>query len=160
MPVVSITSQFRTHRSAALAGGFARLAAFCADNPDAAAVPAARIALDNLFRILEMYRYDAFEDEERVGVLARHELGALPVDPDQEGAPPWHQVVRGALEAARLAVYPTEARETAILEAQDGLRQISRSSRTASLAAAGNIKRFWTTFDGAIRRSGAAARSP
>jgi hypothetical protein len=67
---MSINSSYELDQSAALARRYASLAASFLANPKKGSTEEAQVPLENLFRILEMYRYDAFSDENRRGVLA------------------------------------------------------------------------------------------
>jgi hypothetical protein len=67
---MSIITSYEVDQSAALAKRYASLAATFLSNPSAGKTKEAQIPLENLFRILEMYRYEAFSDENRRGILA------------------------------------------------------------------------------------------
>ena len=89
---MSITSSFRVDDSATLAKQFALLTAGYVDNPpNTEADPSTLVPLENVFRLLEMFRYDAFADENREGVLAMNA-------PDQiyrmrVETKPWHELI-------------------------------------------------------------------
>src|SRR5437764_9567532 len=118
---MSITSSFRVDDSTALAKQFASLAAGYVDNPPNTEFdPAALVPLENVFRLLEMFRYDAFADESRQGVLAMNA-------PDQiyqmrVETKPWHEQIAHALQGALLQAYNGQQKDVAINELQDGIR--------------------------------------
>jgi hypothetical protein len=60
---MSIISSYDVDSSAALTKRFAALATTYVDDPTVAKSDTAKVPLENLFRILEMFRYDAFADE-------------------------------------------------------------------------------------------------
>jgi hypothetical protein len=67
MSIVSIQSE---DKSNFLCKRFASLATSYFDQPSAARSASAQVPLENLFRVLEMFRNDTFSDESRKGVLA------------------------------------------------------------------------------------------
>jgi len=141
---MSITSRYELDHSSSLAKRFAGLATSYMDDPAAAKNPDARIPLENLFRILEMYRYDAFEDEERSGVLALEGFDSpLPMMRSEQSS--WHTTIQSALENARQAVFPAETKDTVIQQLEDGLRQLSREGHIEDPLAS-HVRGFFTTF--------------
>ncbi|WP_147328213.1 MULTISPECIES: hypothetical protein [unclassified Duganella] len=123
---MSITSSFRVDDSSAMAKQFASITAGYVDNPpNTIADPAALVPLENVFRLLEMFRYDAFADESRDSVLA---INA----PDQIygmrlETKPWHEGIADALQSALLQAYAGQSKEEAIGELQDGIRELVQS---------------------------------
>ncbi|MCU7805766.1 MAG: hypothetical protein KZQ92_01855 [Candidatus Thiodiazotropha sp. (ex Lucinoma borealis)] len=124
---MSISSSFRVDDSTALAKQFASMAAGYFDNPpNTKANPAALVPLENVFRLLEMFRYDAFADESREGVLAMDA-------PDQiyrlrAETKPWHEQIAQALQIALQQAYDAnQQKEAAIDELQNGIRELVRS---------------------------------
>lgn len=120
---MSITSSFRVDDSTALAKQFALMAASYVDNPpNTDADPASRVPLENVFRLLEMFKYDAFADESREGVLAMNtpdQLYQMRVE-----IKPWHGQIANALQTALTQAYNGQATETAIDELQGGIRNL------------------------------------
>lgn len=120
---MSITSSFRVDDSTALAKQFALMAAQYVDNPpNTEADPASLVPLENVFRLLEMFRYNAFADESSEGVLAMNA-------PDQIYrvrviTKPWHEQIAQALQAALAQVYAEQQKEVAIDELQGGIRNL------------------------------------
>lgn len=146
---MSIASRFEVDHSSSLAKRFAGLAMSYMDNPMAAKDPVARVPLENLFRILEMYRYDAFEDEDRSGVLALKGFDSPLPSASLAARTPWHTTILMALETAREKVFPAETKEQAVQRLEDGLRQLSRDGRVAD-PQADRFRRFFATFSASI----------
>lgn len=145
---MSITSRFEVDQSSLLAKRFAGLATSYMDDPVAAKDPVARVPLENLFRILEMYRYDAFEDEERRGVLALEGFDSplLMVRREQSS---WYTPILDALEKARQAEFPAEPKDDVVERLEDGLRQLSSDGRIAD-PLANHFRGFFTKFAASI----------
>jgi hypothetical protein len=72
---VSTISLHHQDFSDALYRRFAMLASAYFDQPAEAKKPGAAVPLENLFRLLQMYKYNAFADERRSGVLALGGIG-------------------------------------------------------------------------------------
>ena len=141
---MSITSSFRVDDSTELAKQFASIAAGYIDNPpDTEEDPAALVPLENVFRLLEMFRYDAFSDESREGVLAMNA-------PDQiyrmrVETKPWHEQIVQALEVALQQTYGNQAKEAAIEELQGGIRELVRR-HALETSVAKRAKTFFTAL--------------
>jgi hypothetical protein len=110
-------------QSALLCKRFATLVSSFFDAPEQASAPAARVPLENLFRILQMFRYDAFSDERRSGVLA---IGTAPEHPalqlDDEN---WHTRIETALGNALSNTFAGIPKEDAIQQIQTSLRWLA-----------------------------------
>ena len=90
--------------------------------PSGASLPLAQVPLENVFRVLEMYRYDAFADEHRKGVLAL-EAG----EPDYlhaGGFKDWYVNIKRALEQTKTEVFGSVDKEQVVSTLQDSLRQL------------------------------------
>lgn len=141
---MSITSSFRMDDSTELAKQFASMAAAYVDNPPNTKIdPAALVPLENVFRLLEMFRYDAFSDESHEGVLA---MSA----PDQiyrvrVETKPWYDQILRALQAALLETYGNQSKEAAIEELQGGIRELVRN-RAPEAGVARRAKTFFTAL--------------
>lgn len=141
---MSITSSFRVDDSTALAKQFASLAAAYIDNPpNTETDPAALVPLENVFRLLEMFRYDAFADESREGVLAMNA-------PDQiyrmrVPTKPWHEQIAHALQNALQQAYAGQPKDAAISELQDGIRELVKSHQLEAQRAI-RAKSFFTAL--------------
>lgn len=141
---MSITSSFRVDDSTALAKQFALMTAAYVDNPpDTETDPAALVPLENVFRLLEMLRYDAFADESREGVLAMNTTDNfyhIPVD-----IKPWHEQIALALQTALKEAYAGQEKDSAIEELQDGIRNLVHSHPIEGNVAS-RAKTFFNTF--------------
>jgi hypothetical protein len=141
---MSITSSFRVDDSTALAKQFASLAAGYVDNPpNTEADPAALVPLENVFRLLEMFLYDAFSDESREGILAMNA-------PDQVyrvriQSKPWHEKIVQALQSALVQAYADQPKEEAIKELQGGIRELV-TNHPLEPNVAKRAKTFFTTL--------------
>lgn len=142
---MSIISSFHVDDSAALAKQFAALTATYIDHPpDTKADPATLVPLENVFRLLEMFRYNAYGDESRGGVLAMdtpNELYQMQLE-----AKPWQEGIVQALENALQQAYGAVQKEAAIDELQGSLRQLV-SSHVPEHDAAARAKTFLNTFE-------------
>lgn len=143
---MSLISIYEIDRSAELARRFAHLAAGYADDAEAAKQRTSQIPMENLFRILEMYRYNAFSDESRGGVLAIESFGTpRPILQTSN----WHEPILGALEVAMGKIFnftQTDNRfGAAIDELQDGLRKIGKGEITDPSVR--TVKSFLQSFE-------------
>ena len=78
--------------------------------------------LENVFRVLEMYRYDAFADEHRKGVLALEGHDVDVAEPRYEG--PWHTNIKDALERAMTEVFGPSGKDVVVPKLQASLRSL------------------------------------
>jgi hypothetical protein len=142
---MSIISSFQVDDSAALAKQFAAMTAGYIDNPpDPKVDPAALVPVENVYRLLEMFRYDAFGDESRDGVLAMD-------GPDQAyemhfAAKPWHEAIVQALQNAVLQAYGVGGKDRAVEELQASLRDIVKK-KDLDQAVASRAKKFLAAFE-------------
>lgn len=141
---MSITSSFRVDDSTSLAKQFALMAAGYVDNPPCTEEnPAALVPLENVFRLLEMFRYNAFADESREGVLAMN-------SPDQiyrmrVETKPWHEQIAQALQTALQQAYTDQPKEKAIDELQEGIRKLVQNHHLEAIEA-NRAKAFFTAL--------------
>lgn len=116
---MSTVSFLQADRSDLLAKRFAYLASTYFDHPEDAREPAAKIPLENLFRMLQMFRYDAFSDEPRSGVL---ELRGLDQHCNLTGSDQlWHQQIESALKTALAEAFGNTPKGEAIENVQSVL---------------------------------------
>jgi hypothetical protein len=101
---------------------FAVIAAEYLDRPEQARSYAAQVPLENLFRLLQMYRYDAFADEQRSGVLAQQGETDLYARPDDEE---WHSKIESAVKQSLTMSFGEIPKEQAIAELQITLRWLA-----------------------------------
>lgn len=101
---MSIISSYEVDNSAAIAKRFVSLALEYIKNPSAAQESSAQVPPENIYRMLEMFRYESSEDEIR------------------RGSSPWHTPITAALEQAMRKVFRGVQRGEAITQLQDSLR--------------------------------------
>lgn len=143
---MSIISTFEVENSAALAKRFAALTMGYIDDPDAAKSETARVPLENLFRILEMYRYGAFADENRKGVLALEGIEQWATSPARSEST-WHTDIVRALEQSLVTVFGSvTVKDQAIDELEDGLRDLATVGKLP-LEREQKVKAFFSNFN-------------
>ena len=106
-------------QSDGLARRFADLAAGYFDEPNEARTAAAKIPLENLFRMLQMFRYDAFSDEPRSGILELQGFGDQTYIVKSEEL--WHSKLQAAIGTALGEVFAGVPREEAVAQLQSTL---------------------------------------
>lgn len=122
---MAIISTYDTDKSGTLAKRYAQLAAQYFDRPDDARSPAAQVPLENLFRILEMYRHDAFGDDHRQGVLSMiSQTENYSMFPAEN---PWHSDIEQALGRAMHTTFGDTGKEDAVRSLQGSLRWLASS---------------------------------
>lgn len=140
---MSIISFYKTDDSNALYKRFASLACSYVDQPEIASTPVAQIPLENLFRLFEMYRYDAFVDENRRGVLA--------LDSFNEELTPsmhqisWHTDIEKALSTAINNTFVQHSKEEAIDELEGVLQHLANQSNLTADKQV-HAKQFFKSF--------------
>lgn len=123
---MSVTSAYNTDRSGVLAKRYAILAADFFDHPEQALSSTARVPLENLFRILEMYRHGAFSDDHRLGILTMvSQSSNYSVEPREEA---WHSEIEAAINVAMTEAFAEASREDAVQSLQRSLRSLARPS--------------------------------
>lgn len=120
---MSIIASYDFNDSTAQYKRFASLAVNYVDNPAMAKAPIAQIPLENFYRLLEMFRYDAFSDEPHCGVL---EVNAHNDDEEASSRSGWQDQIVQALNAATDSTFASK--NEAINEMEDVLRQLVRSA--------------------------------
>ena len=116
---MSMISSYDIDNSDTLYKRYAILARSYLDKPEARKPKTAVIPLENLYRLLEMYRYNAFSDERRSGIL---DLDNDEPYPTVKG---WHSNVSRALDLAKEEVFSTIAKTNMIDELESSLRKIA-----------------------------------
>jgi hypothetical protein len=120
---VSTISLHGLDQSNELCKRFAYLASTYFEKPEEARSPGATVPLENLFRILQMLRYDSFSDERRSGVLV------LQATVDQQTisikGENWHKKIEAALRDALKDVFNDVSEEQAIEQIQSALRWLA-----------------------------------
>lgn len=140
---MSITSSFRMDDSTALAKQYAEMTAEYIENPpNVDSDPTALVPLENVFRLLEMFRYEAFADERREGVLAMNspnQIYQMRIE-----TKPWHESIEGALRKALDKVYTDRPKDLAIDELQGGIRNLV-NNQPPDADMVSRAKEFFTT---------------
>ncbi len=139
---MSIMSAFRQDDSSAMYKRFAYLVATYVDQPEVAVTPVAQIPLENIFRLLEMYRYDAFKDENRSGVLASRSFSGKSM-PRQSKA--WHINIQQALTQSLNNVFGNVPSNQAIDELENVLRGLA-NDQPVSKQQQTHAKDFFNNF--------------
>ena len=127
-----------------LAKRFASLASAYLETPSQAQSPAAKIPLENMFRLLQMFRYDAFSDEPRSGVLELtplrdlNERFALGTD--------WHTHIGVALDVAFKDVFHGSSKDEAVGEVQSALSWLVTNSNEPPESVRIRAKAFFERF--------------
>lgn len=145
---MSIVSGYEFDNSAALAKRFASLARGYFDNPSIAKDASAHVPLENLYRMLEMYRYDSFEDESRRGVLALQGLEATLSD--LPGSSPWHAPIETALARAVNTAFGSVKKDEAIDQLEGSLRWLITGESGPDDATLQKAREFFETFEASI----------
>jgi hypothetical protein len=144
---MSIISSFEVDSSAALARRFAALATGYLTNPQEATSKTAAIPLENLFRILEMCRYNAFSDESRRGVLALEDV-AVRLPTRSQMQPGGNAGIAQAVNAALTSTFGSDQKNAAIDEVQEGLRQLARGELPDARAT--KVRAFLVSFESSL----------
>jgi hypothetical protein len=144
---MAIISSYDVDDSAALAKRFAALAASYVDDPVAAKSETAKVPLENIFRILEMFRYDAYADEFRRGVLMLEGPGRRPKG--QVGSSHWHTAIARALDKALASTFASVTKDEAIEALENDLRNLA-SSGSLPVDHAQRVKTFFSTFEATL----------
>ena len=141
---MSTMSLLGLDQSDRLAKRFASLASAYLEMPAEAQTPAAKIPLENLFRLLQMFRYDAFSDEPRSGVLEltplRDHTEQLALETD------WHTHIGAALEAAFGDVFHGASKDDAVGEVQSALTWLVTNTNEPSESVRNRAKAFFERF--------------
>jgi hypothetical protein len=122
---MSMLSMFPMDQSELLCKRFATLASSYIDQRDVALAPAARVPLENLFRLLEMLRYGAFADEHRKGVLAIERI--------EDRRPPfhseatWHARIEDAMKSSIAEAFDAAPLEGALDRLENTLRWLANA---------------------------------
>jgi hypothetical protein len=147
--IMSIISFQLNDKSNFLCKRYASLASDYFDHPDDARKETARIPLENLFRVLEMYRNNTFLDENRTGVLALETQE--PVSPFVEHNETWHTDIKRAVQNSLHAVFGADASEVeATIELQSALRWLAVNGTPRDENIVGRAKTFFSQLSGAL----------
>jgi hypothetical protein len=142
---MSIISSIDANDSAALARRFALLASSYLEDPSTVKRDDLQVPLENLFRLLEMFRYEAFSDEPRAGVLALEGI-SLDTNAGMQQAATWHKPIELALGEAVGEVFLGASRDEAVDDLQDGLRGLARDGVVGNQARTERVREFLQKF--------------
>lgn len=145
---MSTLSLIDVDQSDRLAKRFARLASIYFDKPDEARGAAARIPLENLFRILQMLKYDAFSDEPRSGILDLQGLSPQGVSTVPEDH--WHDRIKKALNDSIDAAFSGTNKNEAIDQIQSVLRWLATTKDLPPDEIRAKAKNFFERLDAAL----------
>jgi hypothetical protein len=129
---------------------FATLASSYFDHPAEARSNAAQVPLENLFRVLEMFRNETFSDETRKGVLALENPSSLTIRESQDG--PWHKQIQVAIHESIASTFGQGASEKAAAnELQNALRRlVTEETLPPGDATIARAKNFFTQLSTAL----------
>jgi hypothetical protein len=145
---MSIISTFETDDSALMAKRFAALATSYLDDPKKAKSRTAQVPLENLYRLLEMFRYTAFADEGRRGVLALDSARSRPTGPSPT-TPNWHEAIATAIQRALDQTFAATPKGAALDEVERGLRTLATKG-VLPPAEATKVRKFLSTLEGGL----------
>lgn len=145
---MSVAQLLQPDQSRPLAKRFAHLASGYFDQLEAARKPDAKIPLENLFRLLEMFRYDAFADEPSGGIV---NLEHMEVPLELQGREAWHIEIREALGNAIADSFGQIPKEKAIGEIQAVLRWLAYDKDSPPTETVRTTKHFLIRFEQLLR---------
>jgi hypothetical protein len=116
------------------------------ETPERARVVEAHVPLENLFRVLQMFRYGAFADEPRSGILAHQTESASVLAEDEE----WHNRIEAALNSALETSFHGVPKDLAIDELQTTLRWLAESGSEPSIDVRDRSKTFFQSLSTAL----------
>ena len=138
---MSIMSTYEFDDSNILYKQFAVLANSYVDNPpEPSKLRVAQVPLENLYRLFEMFRFDAFADDEHCGVL---DIDPVDYNPTHEVA--WHTDIKTALENAFTQTFGEKPILEAISEMEDVLKHLSVRQQLIEDKKV-NAKNFFSNF--------------
>lgn len=126
---------------------FAMLAMSYLDDPRKAKSRTAKIPIQNIYRLLEMYRYDAFADEGRRGVLALDRLSGDAQTHVLPSAPKWHVEIKVALQSAVEATYAAKQATRAAIDEVEGDLQALATDGALPAERATKVRSFLKKFE-------------
>ncbi len=146
---MTIISMLPEDKSDFLCKRFASMASSFFDQPETATLPSAQVPLENLFRVLEMYKNDTFSDESRKGVLAlNNPVGSFLKAPSEDK---WQVNIKSALHRALGTTFANVPEDTAVNELQNALRSlVVKGDIPDHIEAAQRAKTFFNEFSSAL----------
>lgn len=141
---MSTISLHHKDRSDLLCKRFAHLASSYFDTPELARESEALIPLENLFRVLQMFRYEAFSDPRRSGILALRGFGQPELFVTEES---WHEKIEASLRQALNDVFGASAsKDDAVGEIQSALRWLATNHEPPTPEVRARTKAFLERF--------------
>ena len=146
---MSIISTQDSDKSNFLCKRFASLASTYFDDPDEAQNAAAHVPLENLFRVLEMFRNDTFSDESRIGVLALEGQSPHSLNIHKEDS--WHTEIKKAVHDSIVSTFGSTIPQTdAVEELQKALRGLAIRSEVTAPEVSERAKNFFIQLSVAL----------
>lgn len=119
---MSIISAYEIDKSDYLYKRFASLASVFLERPKEVKATDAEVPLENIFRLLEMYRYSAFSDECRSGILSNEQISDhIDVAKQDEN---WSMNIEQAVNNAISNVYGQTSKDEAIDDLEETIRRL------------------------------------
>ena len=146
--IVSTMSLIDLDQSDGLAKRFAYLATTYFNEPDEAKTQAAKIPLENLFRMLQMFRYDAFSDEPRSGILDLEGFGDQNRTARVEDQ--WHRKIRAAISSALGEVFAGVSQDEALTNVQSTLTWLATNKNPPPPDVQARTRAFFERFGAAL----------
>lgn len=117
-------------------------------HPSDARSDAAKIPLENLFRLLQMYRYDAFLDEPSSGVLEFRPLSDPRDVPSFDHE--WHGQIAAAIGQAMQEVFRDLSVEQAVAELQATLSWLATDKNQPAFESRTRAREFFEKLAGSL----------
>lgn len=144
---MSTMSVSRPDASTSMYKYFASLISNYVDTPVNASQPDAEIPIESIFKLLEMYRFNAFKDETRSGALALRAAGALT---KISKSPAWHNHILDALHQAKQNTFGAQlSTEDAVLELEGVLKKLAKKE-VLNDAQKNHARSFFNNFGDAL----------
>lgn len=147
---MSVMSVQPTDNSNFLCKRFAAEASSMFEAPATAEALTARVPLENLFRVLEMFRARNFRDETRKGVLALETAAASETISFEDKA--WYEQIETALADSIHSTFGSQCPEKeATIELQSALRWLATKRAIANQdEVVGRAKQFFSTLSASL----------
>lgn len=146
---MTIVSMLAEDKSDFLCKRYASMASSYFDHREAAGVPTAQVPLENLFRVLEMYKNNTFSDDPRKGVLALNNSSGKFFEVPATDA--WQVNIKAAMQHALSATFGNVPEVDAVKELQSSLRWLVVDGEIPDrVGAVGRAKSFFTELSSAL----------
>ncbi|MES2349198.1 MAG: hypothetical protein V4641_16675 [Pseudomonadota bacterium] len=146
---MTIVSMLAEDKSDFLCKRYASMASSYFDHREAAGVPTAQVPLENLFRVLEMYKNNTFSDDSRKGVLAlNNSSGKFSEAPSADD---WQVNIKAAMQHALGTTFENVSEADAVKELQNALRWLVVDGEIPDrVGAVRRAKTFFTELSSAL----------